>query len=506
MGDPQGFLKYERKTPEERSSKIRINDWEELYIEMEKDELRMQAARCMNCGTPFCHSGILINHMVSGCPLNNLIPEWNDLVYRNLWREAYERLIETNSFPEFTGRVCPAPCEKACVNNLVKDPVSIKSIEYYIIEEAFKNGWVEVDKPSYSTGKKVAVVGSGPAGLSCAWELNRYGHEVTVFEKNDYPGGLLTYGIPNMKLDKKIVKRRIELMGKSGIQFKTNVDVGKDYPAQKLKEEFDAVVLCGGTAKARDLNVEGRNLNGIYFATEFLKSANERILSQLLKSEKDIEEISAKGKSVIVIGGGDTGTDCVGVSLRQGCKSVVQFEIMDKPPLLRGQNNPWPEWPKVLTVDYAQEEYAELFGKDPRLYNISTKRFVGDTKGNVKEVHTVEVEWEQDKTGKLFPRKIDGTEKVWKADLVLLALGFLGPEKYLIEQLNVEIDKRSNVKTEEGKYSTNVEGIFSAGDMRRGQSLVVWAINEAKQAAKECNEYLISSNNNNNKQRRLKTL
>ncbi|MGY4686169.1 glutamate synthase subunit beta [Petrotoga sp. DB-2] len=506
MGDPQGFLKYERKTSEERPSKIRINDWEELYIEMEKDELRMQAARCMNCGTPFCHSGILINNMVSGCPLNNLIPEWNDLVYRNLWREAYERLIETNSFPEFTGRVCPAPCEKACVNNLVKDPVSIKSIEYYIIEEAFKNGWVEKDKPSYSTGKKVAVVGSGPSGLSCASELNRYGHEVTVFEKNDYPGGLLTYGIPNMKLDKKIVKRRIELMEKSGIQFKTNINVGKDYPAQKLKEEFDGVVLCGGTAKARDLNVEGRNLNGIYFATEFLKSANERILSQLLNSEKDIEEISAKGKNVIVIGGGDTGTDCVGVSLRQGCKSVIQFEIMGKPPLLRRQNNPWPEWPKVLSVDYAQEEYAELFGKDPRLYNISTKRFVGDTKGNVKEVHTVEVEWKQDKTGKLFPKEIGGSEKVWKADLVLLALGFSGPEKYLIEQLNVETDKRSNVKTEEGKYSTNVEGIFSAGDMRRGQSLVVWAINEGKQAAKECNEYLISSNNNNNKQRRLKTL
>jgi len=506
MGDPQGFLKYERKNPEERPPKMRINDWEELYIEMEKDELRIQAARCMNCGTPFCHSGILINNMVSGCPLNNLIPEWNDLVYRNLWREAYERLIETNSFPEFTGRVCPAPCEKACVNNLVKDPVSIKSIEYYIIEEAFKNGWVEEDKPSYSTGKKVAVVGSGPAGLSCAWELNRYGHEVTVFEKNEYPGGLLTYGIPNMKLDKKIVKRRIELMGKSGIQFKTNVDVGKDYPVQKLKEEFDAVVLCGGTAKARDLNVEGRNLKGIYFATEFLKSANERILSRLLKSEKDIEEISAKGKNVIVIGGGDTGTDCVGVSLRQGCKSVVQFEIMDKPPLLRRQNNPWPEWPKVLTVDYAQEEYAEQFGKDPRLYNISTRRFVGDTKGKVKEVHTVEVEWEHDKTGKLFLREINGTEKVWKADLVLLALGFLGPENYLIEQLNVETYKRSNVKTGEGKYSTNVEGIFSAGDMRRGQSLVVWAINEGKQAAKECNEYLISSNNNNNKQRRLKTL
>ena len=303
MGDPQGFLKYERKGPEERSPKIRINDWEELYIEMEKDELRMQAARCMNCGTPFCHYGILVNNMVSGCPLNNLIPEWNDLVYRNLWREAYERLIETNSFPEFTGRVCPAPCEKACVNNLVKDPVSIKSIEYYIIEEAFKNGWVEGNKPSYSTGKKVAVVGSGPSGLSCAWELNRYGHEVTVFEKNDYPGGLLTYGIPNMKLDKKIVKRRIEIMEKSGIQFKTNINIGKDYPAQKLKEEFDSIVLCGGTAKARDLNVEGRNLKGIYFATEFLKSANERILSQLLKSEKDIEEISARGKNVIVIGG-----------------------------------------------------------------------------------------------------------------------------------------------------------------------------------------------------------
>jgi glutamate synthase (NADPH/NADH) small chain len=493
MGDPQGFLKYERKGPEERSPKIRINDWEELYIEMEKDELRMQAARCMNCGTPFCHYGILVNNMVSGCPLNNLIPEWNDLVYRNLWREAYERLIETNSFPEFTGRVCPAPCEKACVNNLVKDPVSIKSIEYYIIEEAFKNGWVEGNKPSYSTGKKVAVVGSGPAGLSCAWELNRYGHEVTIFEKNDYPGGLLTYGIPNMKLDKKIVKRRIEIMEKSGIQFKTNINIGKDYPAQKLKEEFDSIVLCGGTAKARDLNVEGRNLKGIYFATEFLKSANERILSQLLKSEKDIEEISARGKNVIVIGGGDTGTDCVGVSLRQGCKSVIQFEIMDKPPLLRRQNNPWPEWPKVLSVDYAQEEYAELFGKDPRLYNISTKRFVGDTKGNVKEVHTVEVEWKQDKTGKFFPKEKDGSEKVWKADLVLLALGFLGPEKYLIEQLNVETDKRSNVKTEEGKYSTNVEGIFSAGDMRRGQSLVVWAINEGKQAAKECHEYLISS-------------
>jgi glutamate synthase (NADPH/NADH) small chain len=426
--------------------------------------------------------------MASGCPIHNLIPEWNDLVYRGLWREALDRLHKTNNFPEFTGRVCPAPCEGSCVLGMKDPAVTIKNIEVSIIDHGWENGWVVAEPPKKRTGKKVAVVGSGPAGLSAAAQLNKAGHEVTVFERADRPGGLLMYGIPNMKLDKKeVVLRRIALLEKEGVKFVCNTEVGKTLPTDKLLADFDAVILATGATKGRDLPIPGRELKGIHLAMEFL-TANTK---NLLDGVKPGTNITAEDKNVVVIGGGDTGTDCVGTSIRQGCQSVGQLEIMAKPPLERAKDNPWPEWPKTLKVDYGQEEAAAKFGADPRTYLTTATKFEGDANGNVKAVHTIQVEWKKDEKGNFGPQKVAGTEKVLPAELVLLAMGFLGPEQPLLETLGIERDARSNAKADFEKYKTNNAKVFACGDCRRGQSLVVWAFNEGRGAARECDKFLM---------------
>ncbi len=489
MGKPTGFIEYLRQLPLDRNAVERIKDWNEFHLHLEEKNLREQGARCMDCGTPFCHTGALINGMASGCPINNLIPEWNDLVYRGLWREALDRLHKTNNFPEFTGRVCPAPCEGSCVLGINEPAVTIKNIEVSIIDKGFEEGWVVPEAPKVRTGKKVAVIGSGPAGLSCAAQLNKAGHTVTVFERADRVGGLLMYGIPNMKLDKSVVQRRVDLMKKEGIVFQTNTEVGKNYAANKLMKEFDAVVIATGATKPRDLPIEGRHFNGIHFAMEFL----HRNTKSLLDGKDASDFISAKGKDVMVIGGGDTGTDCVGTSMRHGCNSLVQLEILPRPPDTRQPNNPWPEWPKTYKLDYGQEEAAAVFGADPRVYCVTAKKFVDDGQGNVKEVHIVQIEWTKNDKGAFVPKEIAGTEKVVPAQLVLLAMGFLGPEADLLDQLGVEKDARSNAKADFNQYTTSVKGVFAAGDARRGQSLVVWAFNEGRGAARECDLYLMGA-------------
>jgi glutamate synthase (NADPH/NADH) small chain len=486
MGKPTGFIEYLRELPLDRSAIERIRDWKEFHQHLSEENLRLQGARCMDCGVPFCHTGQLISGMASGCPINNLIPEWNDLVYRGLWREALDRLHKTNNFPEFTGRVCPAPCEGSCVLGIHSPPVAIKTLEAAIADKGWDMGWITPDAPQVRTGKKVAVVGSGPAGLCAAAQLNKAGHDVTVFERADRIGGLLMYGIPNMKLDKSLVLRRVDQMAKEGIIFKTKVEVGKDFPAQKLLSEFDAIVLCTGATKGRDLPVEGRDLKGIHFAMEFLH-ANTKAL---LDNNQGETLISAAAKDVVVIGGGDTGTDCVGTSMRHGCKSLVQLEILPRPPMERASDNPWPEWPKVYRLDYGQEEAAAVFGNDPRVYLTTAKKFVGEG-GQVKEVHTIEITWDKNEKGQFVPKEVPGTEKIRPAQLVLLAMGFLGPEQPLLEALGVERDPRSNVKAEYGRFQTNVAKVFAAGDTRRGQSLVVWAFNEGRAAARECDRYLM---------------
>jgi glutamate synthase (NADPH/NADH) small chain len=488
MGKPTGFLEYPRELPLDRAPRERVLDWREFHDHQSEDDLKKQGARCMDCGVPFCHTGTLLEGMASGCPINNLIPEWNDLVYRGLWREALERLHKTNNFPEFTGRVCPAPCEGSCVLGINEPAVTIKNLECAIVDKGFEMGWIVPEPPPFRTGKKVAVVGSGPAGLAAAAQLNKAGHWVTVFERADRIGGLLTYGIPNMKLDKtEVVLRRVRIMEEEGIKFVTGCEVGKDYSAEKIRKDFHAIVLCGGATKPRDLPVEGRNLKGVLFAMDFLTQNTKSLLDS---GHKDGQYISAKDKDVIVIGGGDTGTDCVGTSMRHGCKSLIQFEILPKPPLERAPDNPWPQWPKVYKMDYGQEEAAALFGDDPRQYLVSTKRFVGDAHGNLKELHTVRIEWVKD-NGRFAMREVPGSEKVLPAQVVLLAMGFLGPEDLLLGELGVERDARTNAKAEHGAYATNLSGVFAAGDMRRGQSLVVWAINEGRGAARECDRYLM---------------
>ncbi len=488
MGKPTGFIEYLRELPADRQPTERIGDWKEFHHHMPEAKLRQQGARCMDCGIPFCHTGKLLSGMASGCPIHNLIPEWNDLVYRGLWKEALDRLHKTNNFPDVTGRVCPAPCEGSCVLGINDPPVTIKNIEYAIADKGWAEGWIVPHPSLVRTGKRVAVVGSGPAGLCAAAQLNRAGHLVTVFERADRPGGLLMYGIPNMKLDKEeIVLRRIQQMTAEGIQFVCNTDVGGNYPADRLLKEFDAVVLCTGATRPRDLPIEGRNLKGVHFAMEFL-TANTRAL---LDRHKNGNFISGEGKDVMVIGGGDTGTDCVGTSLRQGCRSLVQVEILPCPPMERAKDNPWPEWPKVYRLDYGQEEAAGKFGADPRVYLTTATRFEGDAHGQVKAVHTIQVEWERNDKGQFIPRNLPGTEKVVPAQLVLLAMGFLGPEQPLLDALNVERDARNNVKAEFEKYHTNIKGVFAAGDCRRGQSLVVWAFNEGRGAARECDRYLM---------------
>jgi glutamate synthase (NADPH/NADH) small chain len=434
--------------------------------------------------------------MASGCPINNLIPEWNDLVYRGLWREALDRLHKTNNFPEFTGRVCPAPCEGSCVLGITNPPVTIKNIENAIADRAWDEGWVTPEPPAKRTGKKVAVIGSGPAGLCAAAQLNKAGHWVTVFERADRPGGLLMYGIPNMKLDKEnVVLRRLNVLEEEGVKFVCNTEVGKDFPVENLLKEFDAVILCTGATKPRDLPIEGRELKGIHFAMEFLTANTQAILEKDKNGATtgDLPYISAEGKDVVIIGGGDTGTDCVGTSMRHGCKSLVQLEILPKPPLERAPNNPWPEWPKVYKMDYGQEEAAAKFGDDPRTYLTTATKFEGDENGNVKAVHTVQVEWEKNDKGQFIPKHVPGSEKVLPAQLVLLAMGFLGPEQPLLDALGVDRDARSNVKADYGKYTTSIPGVFAAGDCRRGQSLVVWAFNEGRGAARECDLYLMGS-------------
>ncbi|HEY9698734.1 MAG TPA: glutamate synthase small subunit [Trichocoleus sp.] len=490
MGKPTGFIEYLRELPSELEPLDRIRNWDEFHLPMPEDRLRTQGARCMDCGTPFCHTGTVISGMASGCPINNLIPEWNDLVYRGLWQEALDRLHKTNNFPEFTGRVCPAPCEGSCVLGINNPPVTIKNIEYSISEKGWEEGWIKPDPPSKRTGKKVAIVGSGPAGLSAAAQLNKAGHWVTVFERADRPGGLLMYGIPNMKLDKEqVVLRRLNVLEQEGVKFVCNTEVGKDLPAETLLQEFDAVVLCMGATKPRDLPIEGRDLKGIHFAMEFLTANTKAVLDKQTNSNF----ISAEGKDVVIIGGGDTGTDCVGTSIRHGCNNVVQLEILPQPPSQRATDNPWPEWPKVYRMDYGQEEAAAKFGADPRTYITTATKFEGDETGQVKAVHTVQVEWARNEKGQFIPQQVPGTEQVVPAQLVLLAMGFLGPEQPLVDALKLDRDPRSNIKADYGKYNTSIPGVFAAGDCRRGQSLVVWAFNEGRGAARECDLYLMGS-------------
>jgi len=488
MGKVTGFLDYGRIDPKKRPPVERINDYNEIRLVQEDEALKIQGARCMNCGIPYCHGGVLLNGMASGCPLHNLIPEWNDLVYQGQWQEAYKRLTRTNPFPEFTARVCPAPCEGSCTEGYIMDPVAISSIEYQIIEKAYAEGWVK-PTASVSTGKKTAVIGSGPAGLSTAYYLNAVGHDVTVFERSDRIGGLLMYGIPNMKLNKHAIDRRVDLMKQSGIKFVLNTEVGKDITARSLVDDYDAVVVCTGATKPRGLDVTGKELNGVYFAVDYLKATTMNLLSSDNPAQSTI---NAKGKNVIILGGGDTGTDCVATSIRQGCKSVFQFEIMPEPSSERNEKtNPWPEWPKKLKTDYGQEEAIALTGKDPRNYLISAKTIVGNPAGEVIEVKTVNVVWDKDTKGRFVPQEVPNSEKTWKADLVLLAMGFIGTEDLIADELKLQRDNRSNINAIFEVFETNIDKVYAAGDARRGQSLVVWAIQEGKLVAREIDRSLM---------------
>lgn len=488
MSTPTGFMEYSRQIQAERDPAERVLDWKEFHLHLTEEEMRTQASRCMDCGTPYCHTGMELASGTSGCPVNNLIPEWNHLVYRGLWQEALERLHATNNFPEFTGRVCPAPCEGSCTVGLIGEPVTIKSIEEEIIERGFREGWVTAKPPQRRTGKRVAVVGSGPAGLACADQLNQAGHSVTVYERDDRIGGLLTYGIPTMKLDKEVVERRVRLLAEEGIRFVTNIEIGTDIPARELVDQYDAVVLCAGATKPREFVIEGSQLEGIHYAMDYL---NGTIKSYLNSGLEDGSYVSAAGKDVIVIGGGDTGTDCVATALRHGCRSITQFGTRPQAPAVRDEAaNPWPQFPNVYTLDYAHQEAKALYGRDPREFSIMTTRFVGDEKGRVKELHTVQIERIVDGQGRKTYRPIPGTERVYPAQLVIVAVGFDGPEATLIEQLELDTDRHTNVKAVKGKYGTKISNVFAAGDMRRGQSLVVWAIHEGREAAREVDMYL----------------
>ena len=475
MGKPTGFKEYERKAEPYREPFIRLTDFDELYTEHDESHLRKQGARCMDCGVPFCQSN-------NGCPVQNLIPEWNDLVYNNRWREALDRLHKTNNFPEFTGRVCPAPCEGACVLGITDPPVTIKNIENAIIDRGFAEGWVTPKPSAPDTGKKVAVVGSGPCGLAAAEQLRSAGHAVTVYERADRIGGLLMYGIPNMKLDKGVVDRRVQLMRDAGIRFETNADVGRNIDPAELVEQNDAVLMATGATLARDLPIPGREAKGVHLAMEFLTANTKSLLDSGLE---DGGYISAKDKNVIVIGGGDTGTDCIGTSLRHGCKSLVNFELLPKPPLERAPNNPWPLWPRVYRVDYGHAEAAEQFGEDPRVYSIMSKHFLMDDDGNLTGIVTVNVDENI--------QEIPGTEKTWEADLILLSMGFLQTEHYVNDPLGMETDERGNFIANKQNFRTSVANVYAAADCRRGQDLVVRAINEGREAAREIDRDLMGS-------------
>lgn len=493
MGKPTGFMDYKREDAPAFSVKERIKNYEEFHTPLTKEEQSKQGARCMECGVPFCQSGMMIGNAYSGCPLNNLIPEWNDLIYKNAWEQAYNRLKLTNNFPEFTSRVCPALCEKACTCGANGDAVTVRGNEYGIIENAYIEGFAAPQPPKVRTGKKIAVIGSGPSGLAAADQLNRRGHSVTVFERSDRVGGLLMYGIPNMKLEKHVIDRKVEIMKEEGVEFKTGVNVGKDVKAAQILKDYDRVILACGASNPRDIKVPGRDANGIYFAVDFLKSTTKSLLDNDLKEST---YISAKGKNVMVIGGGDTGNDCVGTSIRHGAKSVLQLEMMPKLPDERAENNPWPQWPRVCKTDYGQEEAIEVFGSDPRVYQTTVKEFVKDKNGNLKSAVLVKLQPEKDKkTGRMTMKEVEGSEYSVEVELVLIAAGFLGSESYVTKAFGVETNARTNVATAEGSFKTNVENVFTAGDMHRGQSLVVWAIREGRDVAREVDENLMGYTN-----------
>ncbi len=493
MGKPTGFMDYKREVSRDAEPKERIKNFREFHEHLPLERQRLQGARCMECGVPFCQSGMNLCGMTSGCPLHNLVPEWNDLVYTGNWEQAYSRLTKTNSFPEFTSRVCPALCEAACTCNLVGEPVATKENEYAIIEYAYEKGYADPRPPKVRTGKKVAVVGSGPSGLAAADQLNKRGHSVTVFERSDRIGGLLMYGIPNMKLEKPVVERKVRVMEAEGVRFVTNADVGKEIKAEKLLSEFDCVILACGSSNPRDINAPGRDAKGIYFAVDFLKANTKSLLDSDFADKKFVD---TKGKNVVIIGGGDTGNDCVGTSIRHGCKSVTQIEMMPKAPDTRAENNPWPEWPKICKTDYGQEEAIALFGHDPRIYESTVKEFVKDKNGNLKAVKIVKLSWEKDpETGRMKMSEIAGSEKTLPAEIVLIAAGFLGSQKYVTDAFKVEVNERTNVKTAQGQYATSVKNVFAAGDMHRGQSLVVWAIREGREAARAVDESLMGYTN-----------
>ena len=493
MGKPTGFLEYKRETARVLPPKVRIANFNEFRTPLSKEKQKTQGARCMACGVPFCQSGMMLNGMASGCPLHNLVPETNDLVYTGNWKQAYLRLSKTHSFPEFTSRVCPALCEAACTCNLDSEPVSTKENERAIIETAWQEGWVKPQIPRVRTGKTIAVVGSGPSGLAAAQQLNRRGHCVTVYERSDRPGGLLRYGIPNMKLEKSVVDRRIHLMEEEGVKFVLNTNVGKDITAEELLKKYDRVILACGASNPRDIKVPGREAKGIYFAVDFLGKVTKTLLDS--NFEKTPYEL-VKDKHVLVIGGGDTGNDCVGTSIRLGAKSVTQLEMMPKPPVERAANNPWPEWPRILKTDYGQEEAIAVFGHDPRVYQTTVTEFIADKKGNVCKAKIVKLKSQKDeKTGRMMMVPVEGTEEVIPADVVLIAAGFLGSQKYVTDAFKVSINGRTNVETKPEAYETSVSRVFTAGDMHRGQSLVVWAIREGREAARAVDESLMGYTN-----------
>ena len=487
MGKPTGFLEYERKNNKAVEPLERIKNFNEFHTPMSDKDRKEQASRCMNCGVPFCQSGMMINGMASGCPLNNLVPEWNDLLYHGCMKEALQMLRQTNNFPEFTSRVCPALCEAACTCGLNDSPVTCKANENAIVEYGYANGLMEARKPKVRTGKKVAIIGSGPSGLAAADQLNRRGHDVTVFERNDHIGGLLMYGIPNMKLEKWVIDRKQKVMEEEGVKFVVNADVGKTVKAADIVKDYDSVILACGASNPRDIKATGREADGIYFAVDFLTRSTKHVLT----GKKD-GWVDTKGKNVVVIGGGDTGNDCVGTSIRLGCASVVQLEMMPKLPDTRAENNPWPQWPRVLKTDYGQEEAIAVFGHDPRVYQTTVTEFIKDKNGNVCQAKLTKLKSEKDpKTGRMMMVPVEGTEEVIPVDVVLIAAGFLGSEKYVTDAFKVAINGRTNVDTKPEQYQTSVDKVFTAGDMHRGQSLVVWAIREGREAAKAVDESLM---------------